>query len=68
MARYFRYETAQALAADAARLGHILSLSEHYEVLFQPLLIGGVCCGNRLAVQPMEGCDGTHDGGLPVLR
>jgi hypothetical protein len=68
MARYFRYETAQALAADAARLGHILSLSEHYEVLFQPLLIGGVCCGNRLAVQPMEGCDGTHDGRLPVLR
>jgi 2,4-dienoyl-CoA reductase-like NADH-dependent reductase (Old Yellow Enzyme family) len=62
MARFFRYKTAEALAADAARLGHVLSLSERYEVLFQPVSIGGKRCGNRLAVQPMEGCDGTRDG------
>ncbi|HEV8070436.1 MAG TPA: NADH:flavin oxidoreductase [Planctomycetaceae bacterium] len=62
MARFFRYKTAEALTAEAARLGHVLSLSERYEVLFEPLMIGGKRCGNRLGVQPMEGCDGTHDG------
>jgi 2,4-dienoyl-CoA reductase-like NADH-dependent reductase (Old Yellow Enzyme family) len=62
MARYFRYKTAAALAADAATLGQTLSLSDSYDALFQPLSIGGKRCGNRLAVQPMEGCDGTQDG------
>jgi len=62
MARFFRYKTAEALAADAARLGQAMALSDRYEVLFQPLSIGGKQCGNRLAVQPMEGCDGTLDG------
>jgi NADPH2 dehydrogenase len=62
MARYFRYKTAEDLVADATRLGHVLSLSQHYDVLFQPIAIGGKRCGNRLAVQPMEGCDGTLDG------
>ena len=62
MARFFRYKTADALTSEAARLGHTLSLSQHYEALFQPIAIGSKRCGNRLAVQPMEGCDGTRDG------
>jgi NADPH2 dehydrogenase len=62
MARYFRYKTAEALAADAANLGHALPLSDRYEALFRPMSIGGRRCGNRLAIQPMEGCDGTADG------
>ncbi len=62
MARYFRYKSPEALAADAARLGHALSLSERYGALFESVSIGGKRCGNRLAVQPMEGCDGTLDG------
>jgi NADPH2 dehydrogenase len=62
MARYFRYKTAEVLTADAARLDQVLSLSDRYEALLQPVSIAGKRCGNRLAVQPMEGCDGTHDG------
>jgi NADPH2 dehydrogenase len=62
MARFFRYKTPEALADEAARLGHVLSLSQRYEGLFQPLSIATKRCGNRLAIQPMEGCDGTPDG------
>lgn len=62
MARYFKFKTPDALAAEAARLGGGLSLSAQFEPLFQPLKIGTKHCGNRLAIQPMEGCDGTLDG------
>jgi len=62
MARYFKYKSPDELAADAARLGHSFSLSDRFAVLFQPMTIGTKQCGNRLAIQPMEGCDGTMDG------
>ena len=62
MARYFKFKTPDDLAAEAARLGAALSLSEQFEALFQPVKIGTKHCGNRLAIQPMEGCDGTLDG------
>jgi len=62
MARYFKFKTPESLAAEAARLGAALSLSEQFEALFQPVRIGAKLCGNRLAIQPMEGCDGTLDG------
>jgi 2,4-dienoyl-CoA reductase-like NADH-dependent reductase (Old Yellow Enzyme family) len=62
MAHYFRYKSADELIADAQRLGQSLALSDRYDVLFAPLEIGGRRCGSRLAVQPMEGCDGTLDG------
>ncbi len=62
MARYFRYRTTADVIADAARLGHALFLSGRFDVLFQPVEIAGRRVGNRLAVQPMEGCDGTPDG------
>src|ERR1700688_3763378 len=62
MARYFKFKTPDALAEEAARLGASLPLSERFEALFQPVKIGTKRCGNRLAIQPMEGCDGTLDG------
>jgi 2,4-dienoyl-CoA reductase-like NADH-dependent reductase (Old Yellow Enzyme family) len=62
MARFFKFKTPDALAAEAARLGTPLPLSERFEALFQPVKIGTKRCGNRLAIQPMEGCDGTLDG------
>ena len=62
MARFFHYKTPDALTSEATRLGHTLSLSQRYEPLFQPIAIGSKRCGNRLAIQPMEGCDGTLDG------
>jgi NADPH2 dehydrogenase len=62
MARFFKFKTPHALAAEAARLDAPIPLSERFEALFQPVKIGTKRCGNRLAIQPMEGCDGTPDG------
>lgn len=62
MARYFRYKTPQDVTADAAALGHDLTLSDDFAPLFRPVTIGAHEAGNRLCVQPMEGCDGTPDG------
>jgi len=62
MARYYKYKTAEALRQDARRLGDDIPLSEDVSVLFQPVDIGPLTAGNRLAIQPMEGCDGTLDG------
>jgi NADPH2 dehydrogenase len=62
MARYFKFKTADELRAEAERLGHPIELRDDLSPLFQPLQVGGRTVGNRLCVQPMEGCDGTLDG------
>ena len=62
MARFFKFKTPEALAAEAVRLGASIKLSDQFEVLFRPITLGSSTCGNRLAIQPMEGCDGTLDG------
>ncbi len=62
MARYFKYKTTADLCADARSLGQELVCSDDLSPLFQPVSIGGRTVGNRLCVQPMEGCDGTLDG------
>lgn len=62
MARFFKFKSAGDLAAEAARLGVELPLSEDLSPLFRPVQIGSRRIGNSLAVQPMEGCDGTADG------
>lgn len=62
MARYFKYKTAEALAEHAKELGQELSVSDDFSPLFEPIQIGGLTVGNRLAIQPMEGCDGTLEG------
>lgn len=38
--------------------------SDDYSVLFTPLSVGKHTCANRIAIQPMEGTDGTP-GGAP---
>jgi 2,4-dienoyl-CoA reductase-like NADH-dependent reductase (Old Yellow Enzyme family) len=62
MARYFKYKSAQDLIDDARSLGEELPVSDRLDSLFQPVRFGGLMAKNRLAVQPMEGCDGTLDG------
>jgi len=62
MARFYKYKTPDDLRDDARRLGGEIALSDDFSVLFQPVRIGPLTAGNRLAVQPMEGCDGTPDG------
>lgn len=63
MATFFKYKTPADVVADADRLGlsHI-AMSDDLSVLFQPIEVGGRTVGNRWAIQPMEGCDGTLDG------
>lgn len=62
MARYFKYKSTDDLAAAAERLGGAIALSDNFAPLFEPVSIGRLTAGNRLAIQPMEGCDGTVDG------
>ncbi len=58
----FHYADLAALTAELARLGVALPLSEDVSVLKSPVTAGKLTLPNRLAVQPMEGCDGTPDG------
>jgi 2,4-dienoyl-CoA reductase-like NADH-dependent reductase (Old Yellow Enzyme family) len=62
MARYFKFKSPEDVTAEAAALGHEMALSSDFSPLFQPLRIGALTAGNRLLVQPMEGCDGTLAG------
>ncbi|MFN8856793.1 MAG: NADH:flavin oxidoreductase [Planctomycetaceae bacterium] len=62
MARYFKYKSADDLVQDAARLGSELSVQDNLAPLFEPTTVAGRRVGNRLLIQPMEGCDGTLDG------
>ena len=58
----FNYKTLEELQQDINRVGVDLPLSTDIGVLGRPLIIGSKTIPNRLAVNPMEGCDGTPDG------
>lgn len=58
----FSYRTLDEIRQAAGRLSITLPLSENLSVLRQPVSIGPVRIANRVAIQPMEGCDGTPDG------
>ncbi len=60
--REFHYTTIEDVRAELCALGRSLPLSDNMAVLGAPLTFGGVTLQNRLAIQPMEGCDGTADG------
>ncbi len=62
VSRYFKYKTGADLLAEARALGLALSLQSDPAPLFQPIAVGPRTVGNRLAIQPMEGCDGEPDG------
>ncbi|MGE5191384.1 MAG: NADH:flavin oxidoreductase, partial [Deltaproteobacteria bacterium] len=62
MARYFKFKSPEEVVAEAEALGHEVTLSADLAPLFRPVAIGPFTAGNRLLVQPMEGCDGTLDG------
>jgi 2,4-dienoyl-CoA reductase-like NADH-dependent reductase (Old Yellow Enzyme family) len=62
MSRYFKYKTSEALLSDARALDLDIHLSEDLSPLFRPIDLGGRRVGNRLAIQPMEGCDGQREG------
>ncbi len=62
MARYFKYKSTADLLTDATTLGRTIDCQDDLAPLFSPLTVGGRTVGNRLCIQPMEGCDGTLDG------
>ncbi len=58
----FRYGNLDELRQELARVGVELPLSEDLSVLKRPVQISGKTIPNSIAIQPMEGCDGTADG------
>jgi len=60
--KYFTYRSLDDLLRDADERGVNLRASEDVSPLLQPVQIGALKAGNRMAVHPMEGCDGTLDG------
>src|SRR5262245_24154405 len=67
MARYFKFRTLDDLQAECRRLGLDLRFSEDFSPLFRPVALGPLRASNALCIQPMEGCDGTLDGGPDEL-
>jgi len=62
VSRYFKYKSSQLLLNDARRLGLEVELENDLTPLRTALRVSSRTVGNRLAIQPMEGCDGNLDG------
>ena len=58
----FHYKTLDEVKEQAQKLGVQLPFAENTDVLCQPLTLPGHTLPNRMAIHPMEGCDGTPDG------
>lgn len=58
----FRYQTLDQLQAKIAELGLDIPLTDRVDVLGTPAAFGKLTVPNRMVVQPMEGCDGDHEG------
>lgn len=58
----FNFHTLAEVRARAQALGVALPLQEDVSILSTPVAVAGRTLPNRLAIQPMEGCDGTPDG------
>jgi NADPH2 dehydrogenase len=71
MSSYFHYRALEELHEDARRRGLRVPLEADrgkvQGILAQPVQVGGVRVGNRLAIHPMEGCDGELSGSPDVL-
>jgi 2,4-dienoyl-CoA reductase-like NADH-dependent reductase (Old Yellow Enzyme family) len=58
----FRFKAADDLRRTAERLGIALPFSDDLSPLLEPITVAGRGLPNRIAAQPMEGCDGDADG------
>jgi 2,4-dienoyl-CoA reductase-like NADH-dependent reductase (Old Yellow Enzyme family) len=59
----FRFRSAEALLAEARRLGLDIPYKEDPSGLAEPTALAGRVIPNRLAVLPMEGADAEAEGG-----
>lgn len=66
----FQRDSLQKWSEQLERQNIHLPLSEHTQVLNQPITVGEKTIPNRIAIQPMEGCDGTQEGipAEPTIR
>lgn len=58
----FRFRTADVLLRKAESLGIDLPFERSLDPLFEPAMVGSRKVPNRIAIQPMEGCDAGPDG------
>ena len=58
----FVFKTADALRRKAEFLGIALPFADDVGILLEETVVGGRRVSNRIAAQPMEGCDSTPEG------
>ena len=58
----FAYRHLDELKEDIIRAGVELPVSERLDILKTPISLSDKLLHNRLAIHPMEGCDGTAEG------
>lgn len=58
----FQFASLAELAETIDRLGVKVPLAEKLDILATPTQYGSLAVPNRLAINPMEGCDGEPDG------
>ena len=65
MPKHFKYRSLEELQKEIHTLGleEDVRLSDDLSPLWHPIQFGDRTIGNRLSINPMEGCDGTPDGG-----
>lgn len=59
---HFHYRELDQLRADIAAKGHRIGVADGLARIAEPTRIGDGFVSNRMAVHPMEGCDGNADG------
>jgi len=62
MASHTLFADRRALENEVASLGLDIRFEGEIQASLQPLAIANRQVGNRFAIHPMEGCDGTLDG------
>lgn len=67
MGRYFKFKHEDEIRATCKQLGTTIEFQKDLRPLFERMRIGSYRVGNRLCIQPMEGCDGKLDGAPDVL-
>ncbi|MCE5251070.1 NADH:flavin oxidoreductase, partial [bacterium] len=60
--RRFSWSSLKELQGTLANMNIHIPLSEELDILGEPLTLGKTMIPNRIAIHPMEGCDGTPEG------
>lgn len=58
----FHCKSVEEIQATVEKVGASLPFAQTTKVLTEPVQAGSLHLNNRIAIQPMEGCDGTTDG------